>query len=390
MKLTAETTVFDENAVQNKFSELVVDQDGIRTEVSKKVGNDEVISRINQSAESVKIQAQRVEVDGTLIVGKSAVDTAKADAISTASDDATAKANNAAKTATDYLVFNSSTGLDISASNVTSKVNIKSDGIQLIKDSTHLAKVDSNGMQVFSGDATNDVASFGATARIGKTTGNHIVLDTNGLKLKSDATTTPLSIRFYRNSLTSLMSGEFECSGDTGAGHLKMNYLQTKTTSLLDAFYNDGSISKYAELFLRADSLNGGESEAKITADSITMNGRVACSGALTGAVQTPTGTLTATSGTIESYSARRFGQVITLYFGVKNASAVPAGQNLFTGTWSGPKPVVNSTGAGYIGGVSVPAIMNTSGTLTVRNASGYTIPANNAVGMSITFITAS
>lgn len=44
MKLTAESTVFNDNAVQNKFAELTVDADGIRTEVGKKVGNDEVIS----------------------------------------------------------------------------------------------------------------------------------------------------------------------------------------------------------------------------------------------------------------------------------------------------------------------------------------------------------
>lgn len=63
MKLTAETTVFDESAVQNKFSELVVDQDGIRTEVGKKVGGDEVISKINQSAEAIQIEASKVAIE---------------------------------------------------------------------------------------------------------------------------------------------------------------------------------------------------------------------------------------------------------------------------------------------------------------------------------------
>ena len=65
MKLTAESTVFNDDKVQSKFSELIVDADGIRTEVSKKVGNTEIISRINQSAESVKIQADKIEIDGT-------------------------------------------------------------------------------------------------------------------------------------------------------------------------------------------------------------------------------------------------------------------------------------------------------------------------------------
>ena len=67
MKLTAETTIFNDDKVQQKFSELIVDADGIRTEVSKKVGNNEVISRINQSAESVKIQADKVNIEGAAI-----------------------------------------------------------------------------------------------------------------------------------------------------------------------------------------------------------------------------------------------------------------------------------------------------------------------------------
>lgn len=67
MKLTAESTVFNDDKVQSKFAELVVDADGIRTEVGKKVGNTEVISRINQSAESVKIQADKVNIEGAAI-----------------------------------------------------------------------------------------------------------------------------------------------------------------------------------------------------------------------------------------------------------------------------------------------------------------------------------
>ena len=65
MKLTAESTIFNDDKVQSKFTELVVDADGIRTEVSKKVGNTEIISRINQSAESVKIQADKIDITGT-------------------------------------------------------------------------------------------------------------------------------------------------------------------------------------------------------------------------------------------------------------------------------------------------------------------------------------
>lgn len=41
--------------------------EGINTEVSKKVGKEEVISRINQSAEGIKIQANKVEINGQAI-----------------------------------------------------------------------------------------------------------------------------------------------------------------------------------------------------------------------------------------------------------------------------------------------------------------------------------
>lgn len=64
--------------VENKFtnyytktetnSQIKQTADGINSTVSKKVGKDEVISSINQSAEEVKINANRVAINGTLSV----------------------------------------------------------------------------------------------------------------------------------------------------------------------------------------------------------------------------------------------------------------------------------------------------------------------------------
>lgn len=96
MKLTAESTVFNDEKVQGKFSELIVDADGIRTEVSKKVGNNEIISRINQSAESVKIQADKVNIEGAAIFTGSG-------RLSTTSLNATYDANGAATGAVNTL-----------------------------------------------------------------------------------------------------------------------------------------------------------------------------------------------------------------------------------------------------------------------------------------------
>ena len=142
MKLTAESTVFNDDKVQEKFAELVVDADGIRTEVSKKVGNTEVISRINQSAESVKIQASKVEVDGTLIVGKSTVDAAEAEA---------------RKHADNYVTY----------------VSV-SDGIKVhsLNDTSNYIQINSSGSNIVKGG--DSVAFYGESARVGKSSTGHI------------------------------------------------------------------------------------------------------------------------------------------------------------------------------------------------------------------------
>ena len=53
------------NATENAKAEIKVTTDAIESTVSNKVGNDEVISKIRQSAETVKIKANQVEIDGT-------------------------------------------------------------------------------------------------------------------------------------------------------------------------------------------------------------------------------------------------------------------------------------------------------------------------------------
>lgn len=55
------------NVLYATQSELKVTADGISTEVSKKVNGTEIISAINQSAETVQIAASKVEIDGTAV-----------------------------------------------------------------------------------------------------------------------------------------------------------------------------------------------------------------------------------------------------------------------------------------------------------------------------------
>lgn len=55
-------TVSRVEANEENISSLQIDVDGIHTEVSKKVGNDEVISRINQTAEQIQIEANKISL----------------------------------------------------------------------------------------------------------------------------------------------------------------------------------------------------------------------------------------------------------------------------------------------------------------------------------------
>lgn len=69
---------YADGAVATAKAEIKVTTDGISTEVSKKVGSSEIISKINQSAETVKIEANKVEIDGTAIFNNSDFQTALA------------------------------------------------------------------------------------------------------------------------------------------------------------------------------------------------------------------------------------------------------------------------------------------------------------------------
>lgn len=67
----AETTNIYNNSIDNKIYRLktTIDEENgeIRTEVSKKVGNDEIISKINQSAEKIQISGDKIDINGKAV-----------------------------------------------------------------------------------------------------------------------------------------------------------------------------------------------------------------------------------------------------------------------------------------------------------------------------------
>lgn len=93
MKLTAESTVLDDKKIGDSFATLQVEADGIRTEVGTKVGNNEVISRINQTAETIKIQADKVNIEGATIFTSGRLSQSSLDGAYDASGSATSAVN---------------------------------------------------------------------------------------------------------------------------------------------------------------------------------------------------------------------------------------------------------------------------------------------------------
>ena len=202
MKLTAETTIFNDDKVQQKFSELIVDADGIRTEVSKKVGDDEVISRINQSAESVKIQANKINIDGVITaVNDNTTTTINGDKITTGtltSDNITVglssltnalneKAPSGAEnTANNYITdIDSKDGITIKAVNGTTDTNATTG---------NYIKLNASGLNIYKGGQS--VAEYGSSERIGKNASRHSEISESGFDVRKDNITTIASVSY--------------------------------------------------------------------------------------------------------------------------------------------------------------------------------------------------
>lgn len=77
-------------------------------------------------------------------------------------------------------------GIKLGSSGTDTSYNIFIDGsgIKLRYNTNVLNLIDTNGMKIYlSSDTTNAIASFGATATIGKTTGAHSTIDGNGMRI---------------------------------------------------------------------------------------------------------------------------------------------------------------------------------------------------------------
>ena len=127
-------------------------------DLGEKVSTDEVISCINQTAESVTIQANKINLEGAITFRTFSSDLQEqiidirqsADDAQGTANTANTAASNAAKTATNYLNF-SSAGLvvgDMTVSTLGRNVLIDSDGVDIRDNSTVLASFQSDKIEL--------------------------------------------------------------------------------------------------------------------------------------------------------------------------------------------------------------------------------------------------
>ena len=112
-------------------SEIDVTVSGINSTVSTKVGEDEVISSINQSSESVSINANKINLTGAVTISDLATDASDA-------------LDDAAKTATNYATDITGGGVMVHPSDdATSGVRITSD-VDIMRDGTSVINIGTN------------------------------------------------------------------------------------------------------------------------------------------------------------------------------------------------------------------------------------------------------
>lgn len=108
--------------------------------------------------------------------------------------------------------------------------------------------------------------------------------------------------------------------------------------------------------------------------------------------VQTINTNVTTTTGTYVTSICRRYGQLVQLTVGIRNASAVASGGDFYVGTFNSalPSPIMVTTTGSFFGKTPVTAALNTSRVLTVRNSSpsSVTIGSSSTVYVSFTYLT--
>ena len=336
---------FNEIKMNGAYNKLSRTLDGTISEVSKKVDGDQIISTINQSAEAVTINANKINLTGYLTI--SAGDQRY---------DASGAGTSAANTAVSNLQTSMANGTTTISGNCIKTGTIKLGG-----------QNNGNGkLEVYNASST----------KMGQWT--------NTGEIIWDDTT-------YANSKTGNATFKILRTGDAVDSHY----------GVFEGVTTNGSITKYPFINLKANDsgssstyiVAGDEQLSKVVENSVSkvtyLNNVGATvinmsesiynkSAATTETWSTqidarPIGLgnlITRTGGcTITSQSSYVWGRIaqITLVCWVSANSGYYAGANLFTGTISNYKPISAVMGGGYFGPSGYSGLLNTDGSITIR-----------------------
>ena len=128
--------------------------------IASRVERDGVISSINQSAESVTINAGKVNIEGAAIFTSGRLSQTNIDNL----------VDGAAKTATDYITKIDNNGITLHPSSGTANRTV----------------VNASGQEIFKNNVS--VAFFGDTSRIGPASGKHVQIDSDSFDIYDGAT----------------------------------------------------------------------------------------------------------------------------------------------------------------------------------------------------------
>ena len=228
--------------------------------------------------------------------------------------------------------------------------NIKTINGSNVLGSGNLTVTDSSKLPLTGGQLTGDTELYGTDAVFG---------------LKAPAATNSPILRFQRGTLDDNYN-DWQIQ-DRG-GYLYFDERGQGSTTWTNRAYIDTSGVIYASYFSGSGSMLTGV-QSTLSTETISP-------------------TITASTGTTVSTTGRQYGNIITLQLQFRNTSSTASGSNLYVGSISQAayKPPINVTGATYYGSTPLIGMIDTTGAITIRNASASALTIGSSYSATITW----
>ena len=153
-------------------------------------------------------------------------------------------------------------------------------GITIYKGNSKKLQTTANGIDVYGNDGTTSVASFGSTARLGSiSSGNYLVMNANGLNLYNELDGTNYSSRIGPSSV-SLLGGDFTIASSIEGGTASTNY-----DTVLSENYSS-SVKTVLTLRVIKDKNTSSTSRRVMTNSPLEVTGSIDATSSITGTYQ--------------------------------------------------------------------------------------------------------